>query len=469
MAFAYWVVLPNAVPFLLNFDSDLYNAQVRAKDYYSFAIVTILACGVLFELPIFILGLVRLGIVSAARLRQQPADRGRASASSSSSCSRASTSSRWGSRRSRCSCSSKARSGRRSSSRSAGPRRACCRRAADRHRRELMYPKIELHVHLEGTVRPATLLEIARRNDYALPADTVEGLARALRVPRLRALHRGLDPDDERAPDARRLPAGRRRLRGRGRGARRRLHRGHLLARRARAARRRLGRHLRRLLRRRRGGARAARRRGPADPGHRPRLSARGGRAGRSLLAEVRATAASWESGSAGSRRSTRPSRTRRCSSSRRPRARLGAARGRGRWPGFGSRRARCAAGRSHPPRHPRGRGPGARRRARASGGSSSTSRRSRTSARARSPSLAEHPLPAARRGRRALLDLDRRPGDVRHRPHARLRRGALPRRRPARRVRGGSRGRALRRGDAGTAPRARRTASTGRNCPKPS
>ena len=70
MAFAYWVVLPTAIPFLLNFDSDLYNAQVRAKDYYSFAIVTILACGILFELPIFILGLVRLGVLTADRLRK---------------------------------------------------------------------------------------------------------------------------------------------------------------------------------------------------------------------------------------------------------------------------------------------------------------------------------------------------------------------------------------------------------------
>ena len=41
----------------------------------------------------------------------------------------------------------------------------------------MTFPKIELHVHLEGTVRARTLLQIARRNGVPLPADTVEGLA----------------------------------------------------------------------------------------------------------------------------------------------------------------------------------------------------------------------------------------------------------------------------------------------------
>jgi len=38
------------------------------------------------------------------------------------------------------------------------------------------YPKIELHVHLEATIQPKTLLAIAKRNGETLPADTVEGL-----------------------------------------------------------------------------------------------------------------------------------------------------------------------------------------------------------------------------------------------------------------------------------------------------
>jgi aminodeoxyfutalosine deaminase len=40
----------------------------------------------------------------------------------------------------------------------------------------MVSPKIELHVHLEATIQPARLLEIARRNDAPLPADTVDGL-----------------------------------------------------------------------------------------------------------------------------------------------------------------------------------------------------------------------------------------------------------------------------------------------------
>jgi aminodeoxyfutalosine deaminase len=35
----------------------------------------------------------------------------------------------------------------------------------------LSAPKIELHVHLEGSIRPATLLQIARRNNESLPVD----------------------------------------------------------------------------------------------------------------------------------------------------------------------------------------------------------------------------------------------------------------------------------------------------------
>ena|SRR5437868_2017823 len=68
--FGYFVALPAAVHFLTNFDATNYNIQIRAKDYYSFCVQVLLAVGVVFELPVFVLGLVQLRILSSARLRK---------------------------------------------------------------------------------------------------------------------------------------------------------------------------------------------------------------------------------------------------------------------------------------------------------------------------------------------------------------------------------------------------------------
>src|SRR4030067_361710 len=51
---------------------------------------------------------------------------------------------------------------------------------SDADRVAVPFPKIELHVHLEGAVRPATLLEIARRNGEVLPAESVEEMEELL-------------------------------------------------------------------------------------------------------------------------------------------------------------------------------------------------------------------------------------------------------------------------------------------------
>jgi sec-independent protein translocase protein TatC len=68
--FGYFVALPAAVHFLTDYDSSHFNIQIRARDYYSFVITVLFAVGVVFELPIFVLGLARLGIVPAAKLRR---------------------------------------------------------------------------------------------------------------------------------------------------------------------------------------------------------------------------------------------------------------------------------------------------------------------------------------------------------------------------------------------------------------
>ena len=70
LAFGYFIVLPKAVSFLTNFDEELYDVQIRASYYYSFVSLALLGMGLVFEMPIFILALVRLRVLTAERLRR---------------------------------------------------------------------------------------------------------------------------------------------------------------------------------------------------------------------------------------------------------------------------------------------------------------------------------------------------------------------------------------------------------------
>ncbi len=70
IAFAYFVVMPAAVSFLLNFNDSQFNIQVRARDYYSFFSMTEIACGLIFQLPLAIIAVTRLGIVSIDQLTE---------------------------------------------------------------------------------------------------------------------------------------------------------------------------------------------------------------------------------------------------------------------------------------------------------------------------------------------------------------------------------------------------------------
>ncbi|MBA3809608.1 MAG: twin-arginine translocase subunit TatC [Solirubrobacterales bacterium] len=67
--FGYFIVLPAAVRFFQNFNSGQFNVLVQASQYYKFAAVTLLAMGLVFQVPVGILAATRAGIVSTHQLR----------------------------------------------------------------------------------------------------------------------------------------------------------------------------------------------------------------------------------------------------------------------------------------------------------------------------------------------------------------------------------------------------------------
>ncbi len=68
VVFAYFIVLPPAVHFLQGYNHDQFDVLVQAKAYYSFEVLTMLAIGVAFQLPIGLLGLHRIGVIDGNTL-----------------------------------------------------------------------------------------------------------------------------------------------------------------------------------------------------------------------------------------------------------------------------------------------------------------------------------------------------------------------------------------------------------------
>ncbi|HEY8732619.1 MAG TPA: twin-arginine translocase subunit TatC, partial [Candidatus Limnocylindria bacterium] len=71
MAFCYFLLLPNAINFLFTFGSDVFEASPRASEYISFVTTFILGVGLVFEMPVIIFAVTRIGLVSRDWLAKQ--------------------------------------------------------------------------------------------------------------------------------------------------------------------------------------------------------------------------------------------------------------------------------------------------------------------------------------------------------------------------------------------------------------
>jgi sec-independent protein translocase protein TatC len=70
LLFGYYLALPAAAHFLTNYDQAYYTNLLRARDYIGFATKVLVAMAIVFELPVFVVGLTRIGIISTRQLRR---------------------------------------------------------------------------------------------------------------------------------------------------------------------------------------------------------------------------------------------------------------------------------------------------------------------------------------------------------------------------------------------------------------
>ena len=66
--FTYFLVVPPATKFLLNFNDQNFDIMVRAKEYYSFLGLLLVFMGLLFQMPLALLAITKLGVVSPDQL-----------------------------------------------------------------------------------------------------------------------------------------------------------------------------------------------------------------------------------------------------------------------------------------------------------------------------------------------------------------------------------------------------------------
>jgi sec-independent protein translocase protein TatC len=71
MLFCYFILLPNAIKFLINFGDEVIKNQLRAADYISFVTIFILGMGLIFEVPVAIFALVKIHVITRQWLAKQ--------------------------------------------------------------------------------------------------------------------------------------------------------------------------------------------------------------------------------------------------------------------------------------------------------------------------------------------------------------------------------------------------------------
>ena len=71
VVFGYFIVLPAALDFLQNFNDDQFDILLQAQDLYKFSVTVLMAMGLVFEVPVAVLAITRVGIVSVDQLRRQ--------------------------------------------------------------------------------------------------------------------------------------------------------------------------------------------------------------------------------------------------------------------------------------------------------------------------------------------------------------------------------------------------------------